>query len=58
MEEENREIEHIQGESSILTELLMGINVFKERRRACRTLKKKCMINKDETVKQKMQLKA
>ena len=58
MEEENREIEHIQGESSILTELLMGINVFKERRIECRTLKKKCMINKDETVKQKIQLKA
>ena len=58
MEEENREIKHIQGESSILTELLMGINVFKERRKACRTLKKKCMIKKAETVKQKMQLKA
>ena len=49
-----REIEHIQGELSILTELQRGI----------RTLKRKYKINKDniniikETVKQKMQLEA
>ena len=52
-----REIEHMQGELSIVTELQRGINV---KGRACRTLKRKCKINKDniiikETVKQKIE---
>ena len=55
-----REIEHMQGELSILTELQREINV---KGRACITLKRKYKINKDsiickKTVKQKMQLKA
>ena len=56
-----RETEHKRGELSILTELQKGINV---KGRACRTLKRKYKINKDnviiinETVKQKMQLNA
>ena len=51
-----REIELMRGELSILTELQKGINV---KRRACRTLKRRYKINKDniiiikETVKQK-----
>ena len=55
-----REIEHMGGELSILTELQKGINVKGE---ACRTLQRKYKINKDNviiknTVKQKLQLKA
>ena len=49
----------MRGDLSILTELQKGMNV---KGRACRTLKRKYKINKDniikETVKQKMQLKA
>ena len=51
-----REIELMRGELSILTELQRGINV---KGRACRTLKRRYKINKDniiiikETVKQK-----
>ena len=51
-------MEHMQGDLSIVTELQRGINVMG---RACRTLKRKRKINKDdiiiikETVKQKIE---
>ena len=52
-----REMQHMQGELSILTELQRGINI---KGRACTILKRKYTINKDniviikETVKQKV----
>ena len=56
-----KEIEDLQGELSILSELERGINV---KRKICKKLKRKCKLNEEnitrvkETVKQRMQLKA
>ena len=56
-----KEIEHLRGELSIVSELQRGINV---KGKMCRKLKRKYKLNKEnitrvkETLKQRMQLKA
>ena len=42
-----REIEHVRGELSILSELQRGLNV---KGRACKTLKRRYKINKDNII--------
>ena len=47
MEGENREIDHMRGELLILSELQRGLNV---KGRACKTLKRRYKINKDNII--------